>query len=313
MGAMDALFLVPSSWAEWKVWFRDGMPQLAGIVIGVALLVLILRTVISRVLHGAFARAAGLRRDNAESVERRADTLLSTLNWFVTIVVVFIGVALALDNLGLNVSALVASVGIAGVALGLGAQTLIKDVINGTFILIEDQYRVGDTVTLANVTGTVEDINPRRTVLRDGNGAVHVIPNSAITVATNLTQGFSRVSIDVPVPYETNIEQAIAAIDEVCEAVARERPQDILSQPRVLRVEGFRENDVTVRVAGDVRAGTQWSIAGEIRRRALVRFGEREMRLGKAWNTPTGRGEAPDRVTDRGAAHQAGERSDRTS
>ncbi len=313
MGGMEQLFLVPSSWSEWKEWFRDGAPQLAGIVIGIALLVIILRTVISRVLYGALARAAGLRKDNADSVERRVDTLLATLNWFVTIVVVFIGAALALDNLGLNVSALVASVGIAGVALGLGAQTLIKDVINGTFILIEDQYRVGDIVTLANVTGTVEEINPRRTVLRDANGAVHVIPNSAIFVATNLTQGFSRVNVDLPVPYETDIEKAIAIIDEACAEVAAERSGDILAQPRVLRVDGFRDNDVTVKVTGDVRAGTQWAIAGEIRRRALGRFGEREMRLGKAWVAPSTEVPPPDPVTTGGATHQETEPADRSS
>ncbi|MBI2765572.1 MAG: mechanosensitive ion channel family protein [Chloroflexi bacterium] len=277
---MEHLFLVPSSWAEWRQWSRDGAPQLAGIIAGVIAVNIVFRTVISRALRRAIGRAIGLRMDDTAAVERRADTLISTLTWLFTIFVLFVGVSLALDNLGLNVSALVASVGIVGLALGLGAQTLIKDIINGTLILIEDQYRAGDVVTVAGVSGTVLEVNPRRTVLRDANGNVHTVPNSAITVATNQTQGMSRLYLDLTVPYEVDLARALAVIGEVCEQVGQECAGDILSTPHVLRVDGFVDNGVVVKVAGDVRAGAQWRVMGLLRERVKLRFDEAGLDFG---------------------------------
>jgi small conductance mechanosensitive channel len=277
---MEHLFLVPSSWGEWKQWSRDGAPQLAGIVIGVIAVNIVFRTVVSRALRRAIARAIGLRTDDADAVERRVNTLISTLTWLFTIFVLFVGGSLALDNLGLNVSALVASVGIVGLALGLGAQTLIKDIINGTFILIEDQYRAGDVVTVAGVSGTVVEVNPRRTVLRDANGNVHNVPNSAISVVTNQTQGTSRLYLDLTVPYEVDLGRALAVIGEVCEQVGEECAGDILSTPHVLRVDGFLDNGVVVKVAGDVRAGAQWRVTGQLRERVKLRFDEAGLDFG---------------------------------
>lgn len=277
---LHGLFLVPSSWAEWKGWFRDGAPQLVGIIVGVVVVLFLLRSVTSRILHRAITRALGIRREDAEAIERRTNTLVLTINWLLSLFIVFVGLSLALDNLGLNVSALVASVGIVGIAIGLGSQTLIRDIINGTFILIEDQYRVGDVVTIAGVSGTVIEINPRRTVLRDGSGSVHSIPNSAITVATNQTQGFSRVNIDILVPYEADLSRAIAIIDSVCAEISVTRLHDILVQPRVQRVDAFQADGVVVRVSGDVRAGAQWAIAGEIRLEVKLRFDAEQLPFG---------------------------------
>jgi small-conductance mechanosensitive channel len=271
---LESLFLVPATWAEWKDWFKHDAPGLAGVVIGLALALIVFRTVINRLLHSAIASAARVRIEDRAAVERRTRTLIATLNWLFTIFLVFLGSALVLDNLGLNVSALIAGVGIVGITLGLGTQTLIKDVINGTFIVVEDQYAVGDIVTVAGITGEVVAINPRRTVLRDGDGAIHTIPNSAISVATNFTQGFSRINLDLSVPAGQDAERVMAVIDEVGLALAKERPADVINAPHVLRINAIRDTSVELKIVGDVKAGKQWELSGELRRRLLVRFAE---------------------------------------
>lgn len=269
---MQPLFLVPSSWDEWQAWSRDQLPALLGLLIGIIIVNIVFRLFVKRVLTTAIHRAGRVRGEDERAIERRTGTLLATITWLFTIFLLFVGTALVLDNLGLNVSALVASVGIAGLALGLGAQTLIKDVINGTFILLEDQYGVGDVIMVAGVSGQVIEINPRRTVLRDMNGHVHHIPNSAIQVATNMTQGFSRINLDITVPREIDSERAIELVDGVCADFHAERAADFLTQPRVLRIEALTEGGLILKVVADVRAGAQWDLTGELRRRVKAKF-----------------------------------------
>ncbi|MCC7363380.1 MAG: mechanosensitive ion channel family protein [Dehalococcoidia bacterium] len=269
---MDIPFLVPSSWDEWKGWFRDDLPQLAGIILALVILNLVFRRFLTRLIRRGITRAGAVRGEDQRTVERRTGTLLATINWIFTSFLLFIGLSLVLDNIGMNVSALVASVGIAGLALGLGAQTLIKDVINGTFILLEDQFGVGDSVQVAGVSGQVIEVNPRRTVLRDMNGHVHYVPNSAIQVATNMTQGFSRINLDITVPREIDSERAIEMVNGVCADYQAERQADFLTQPKVLRIEALTEGGLILKVTADVKAGTQWELTGELRRRVKARF-----------------------------------------
>ncbi|MGH2633871.1 MAG: mechanosensitive ion channel family protein, partial [Tepidiformaceae bacterium] len=198
-----ALFLLDvTKWSDWRRWWDDqrttiGQHGTRIIIIFLLLLGLeiLFRHVLRRMFVRAVSRAARVRMEDPLMVQRRADTLASTLQWAFGIFLLFLGVGLVLAEVGLNVSALIAGVGVVGIALGLGAQTLVKDVINGMFILLEDQYGVGDLVTAAGATGTVIEINPRRTVLRDADGNVHSIPNSSITVAVNRTASLGRIHI----------------------------------------------------------------------------------------------------------------------
>ncbi len=281
------LFLVPGTWPEWRHWFSAHGPQLAGIILALILVRLLFHQVVGRILRQATARAVRARREDPAAVRRRADTLLSTLDWVATIFLLFIGTALLLDQFDIQVSALVAGVGVAGIAIGLGTQTLVRDVINGAFILIEGQYAVGDVVTVAGATGEVIEINPRRTVVRDADGNVHSIPNSAITVAVNRTPGLGRVTVDIEVPFRES-EGAIALADEVCAELADSTPGRLLVAPRVVGQEALPEGDVRLRIAGDARPQERWQVEADLRRRLKRRFDANaiEMRFGDGDQKP---------------------------
>lgn len=261
-----------TSWADWQEWLNDHGWNLLAIAGVIVFANFFFRRVVSRVFHAAVQRAAAGRFDDPVAIRRRAETLTATLNWAFGILLVFVGGTLLLDEVGVSVTALVAGVGVVGIAIGLGAQALVKDVINGIFILIEDQYRVGDVVTISNITGTVVEINPRRTVVRDFDGNVHSIPNGTITVATNMTQGYSSINLDVPLTYDTDVDRAKDEINAVCAELTGERPEDFLSTPKVVRVQAMMENWLLLRVSGDVRPGLQWDLSGELRLRIKQRL-----------------------------------------
>ncbi|GIW12577.1 MAG: hypothetical protein KatS3mg062_0016 [Tepidiforma sp.] len=265
-------FLVPTTADEWQTWFRDSGLTIVGVIVGLVIVRVVVARALGRIIRSASLRAARARHEDLDLVKRRVDTLMATIGWLFNIVLALLGTAIVLDQLGVQVSALIAGVGVAGIAIGLGAQTLIKDVINGLFILVEGQYAVGDVVRVAGVSGQVIEITPRRTVLRDLNGDVHIIPNSEITVATNMTQGFSRVNLNVLVAYEEDLGRVITVINEECGRLAADRPDDFLSTPAVLRVDRLADDGVELKVVGDVKAFKQWELMGELRRRLKDRF-----------------------------------------
>lgn len=268
----------PTKWSDWRGWL-DSQKATIGehltriVIILVLLLVLdlVFRRILGRVLIGGIGSAARARSEDPSAIRRRADTLVRTLNWVFGIFLFFLGAGLILGEIGLNVSALIAGVGVIGIALGLGAQTLVKDVINGMFILIEDQYSVGDTVTVGGSTGEVIEINPRRTVLRDGDGNIHTIPNSAVTVAINRTASLNRIRVEVDVPFRESDRAA-----ELANAVGREVSEacggDVLVPPKVVAQRMVAEGDVRLVIVGDARAAARWQLESEYRRRLKRRF-----------------------------------------
>lgn len=261
-----------TKWDDWKRGFEDHGWAILAIVLVLAAARFIFRRLVRRTIGLALARAGRFGRDDPQAMRARADTLLSTVEWTFTIFLTLLGVTLILDEIGVSVAALVAGVGLAGIALGLGAQALVKDVINGMFILIEDQYRVGDVVRVAGIAGVVVEITPRRTVLRDLDGHLHSIPNGEIGIATNMTRGLSRINLDVSVAYEEDVDRVIVTVNEVCKDLAGERPADFLTTPAVLRVSNLAADGVDLKIVGDVQPGKQWELTGELRRRLKARF-----------------------------------------
>lgn len=264
-------FFTYTDWDDWRAWLDDHGLRLVGIIALLLISSFVFRTIVSRALGGAITRAARVRYEDRDALRRRADTLSATLNWGFRVLLLFFGLGLVLGELGLNVSALIAGVGIVGIALGLGAQTLVRDVLNGMFILIEDQYAVGDNVTVASVTGDVIEINPRRTVIRDADGNVHSVPNSAIIVATNRTAGLNRYFVEFEVSFADS-DKAIALASEVCADAAREHAGNLVSPPKVVGQRALNGSEVLLRVAGDARPAVRWQVEADLRRRLFRRF-----------------------------------------
>lgn len=148
-------------------------------------------------------------------VDKRIETLSHVISRTVVVMVTIAAFLTALPEIGLNVGPLIAGVGIVGIAIGLGAQNLVRDIVNGLFILLENQYGRGDVVKIGEISGTVEDLNLRRTVLRDMDGVVHFIPHGEVKTASNMTRGFSRVNLNVAVGRTTDVATAFRVIDRV--------------------------------------------------------------------------------------------------
>jgi small conductance mechanosensitive channel len=169
---------------------------------------------------------------------------------------------------------MLAGAGIVGLAFGFGGQYLIRDVIAGLFIILENQYRIGDVVELGTVSGTVEDVSLRRTVLRDLDGTVHYVPNGEIKTVSNLSRNFSRVNLDVSVAYGSDIETVRSAVNRAGRELA-EDPQwreFITRAPAFVRVQKLAESAVVVKILGETKPLKQWDVTGELRRRLLDAF-----------------------------------------
>ena len=256
---------------EWRGWVDDHGIRLLAIAAMLIAAEIVFRRVVSGMLSRAIGRAVRVRQEDPAAIHRRAGTLSSTLNWAFGVVLGFLGLGLLLGELGLNVSALIAGVGVVGIAVGLGAQTLVKDILNGMFILIEDQYAVGDTVTVAGATGEVIEINPRRTVIRDDAGNVHTIPNSAITVAVNRTASLRRFQVSFEVAFRDS-DVAATIADQVAKEVATEHRSLLSGAPRLASQTAVGDGDVRLTIAADARPADRWQIEADLRRRLKRAF-----------------------------------------
>jgi len=164
--------------------------------------------------------------------------------------------------------------GIAGIAVGFGAQYLIRDLIAGFFVILENQYRVGDVAKIADIAGIVEEINLRKTVLRDLDGIVHHVPNGEVRVASNYTRHFARVNLNVSVAYGTDLDHAINVLNRVGKELAADKDWShlIKSAPQVLRVDNLGASGIDIKVLGDVKPLQQWAVTGELRKRIKKAF-----------------------------------------
>lgn len=205
--------------------------------------------------------------------EKRAQTVAGLLTGAGRLVIALFVVILVLDTF-MNITPLLAGAGIIGLAISFGSQSLVKDVIAGFFILMERQFDVGDVVELAGKSGTVERMSLRMVMLRDVDGAVHVIPNGQITTVTNQTRGWSRAVIDIGVAYGSDVDEALRVLRDEARAFAEEpawQPK-LDGKPDVIGVQGLAESAVTLRVMLRTRPGKHWEVGREFRRRAIIRF-----------------------------------------
>ena len=226
--------------------------------------------------------ADGIPADLASAeLEKRSRTVEFLALRTGTLLIVAVATLMILAAVGVNIGPAIAGLGIAGLAFGLGTQTLVRDWVSGTLIVLENQFSRGDIVEIAGVTGVVEDISLRRTVLRGTDGTVHSVPNGEIRVASNQTKFWSGVSIEVTITAADRVEEATGVIDRI----GREMKADpelgalIVEPPHVDRISAIGERGVTLLVLGSVRAKEQWRVAGELRRRILAEFGHEGISL----------------------------------
>ena len=242
---------------------------------GLEVLPSLLLTVLVALLALWLVRRLAARVTVSEGFTRRAvrtDTLRSVLTSALTVVIYVVVGAAILGELGVNVAALLAGVSIFGLAISFGAQSLVKDVITGFFVLFEDQYGVGDVIRVngqAGLSGAVESLNLRVTVLRDLDGTVHVVPNSEIKTVSVLSKDWARVVGDIDVPHDYPLEDALKLI--LCVAIELHTDpvwQDkFLEPPEMLGVQNLSPANVTIRVLMKVRPKEQWSVSREFKRR----------------------------------------------
>ena len=209
-----------------------------------------------------------------EEQAKRSATLSRVIVRSIEVTAFLLAAIVALGEAGFQLGPLIAGAGVVGLAIGFGAQTVVRDVLGGLFILLENQYTTGDVVNIAGIGGTVQAINLRRTVLRDIDGIVHTIPNGEVRVSSNLTRSFARINLDVSVGYGEDLEHVRNVIDAVGhELAADEEWRDrILEAPTVLRVNDLGESGIELKILGTTLPMKQWEVAGELRKRVKEAF-----------------------------------------
>jgi len=261
--------------SEIKEWGLDSgqwlLARLARILLVIGVAFVLLRLVgkaMPTLVHSYLGRRAGEAVEQSE-IEKRSKTLEGViLKTFTTLLLVVV-VLMVLSELGVGIGPVLAGAGVVGIAVGFGAQNLIRDVLAGVFVLLEDQYRVGDVVRVAGVSGMVEDFNLRRTVLRDLELVAHSVPNGEIRVASNMTKEKSRANIDIEVAYKEDLDRVIAILNRIGEDMYNDpalRPH--MSEPlKVQGVDAFRDSGITIKVLGETKPSQQWTVMGEFRLR----------------------------------------------
>ena len=269
-----------------KTWLENTGVDIA-IAIGVGVLVYYVgKNLLSRLIR-QLIKSARHRDWHKKDIEKRQKTLVHLFATVWRLIVIF-SVAYAVlhavfgETITSTFAPLFASAGIIGIAVGIGAQSLIKDFLSGVFIISENQYRVGDVVDIEGFSGTVERIGARSTVLRDTNGDVHYFPNGMVQHVINKTMGYSMARFSVAVHPSSDIEKVTKTIDKIGEALAEETDWEhkIIEAPNFVSVGEFSANSVELIVAGKTQPSDQWAVIAEMRKRLLERFEADGVKLG---------------------------------
>jgi small-conductance mechanosensitive channel len=217
-----------------------------------------------------FERSAANR--HVATSRRRLQTLSTTFRGIVQTIILFIGLVTFLSQIGVNITPILTSAGVLGIAIGLGAQSLIKDFFAGFLILLEDQFSVGDTVKIGENTGTVEQLTLRVTRVRALDGSLTMIPNGSIGAVVNYSKGWSRVVLDVEIDYREDVDRAMRVMLETAKRMREESRSDIIEDPVMLGVDKLGAAGVTLRLLAKTASNKQADVGRELRRRVKLAF-----------------------------------------
>lgn len=250
-----------------------GELNIFGKAIKVIILLIVVKIVL-KILNALIDRTIAKRvKTMSIKEERKIKTLMAVFRNILKYILYFIAIVIILDIFGVNTSSILATAGIGGLAISFGAQSLVKDIITGFFILFEDQYSVGDYVTIGDYTGIVEEVGVRVTKLKDFSGELHIIPNGQITVVTNMGRGPMRSSVVVRIAYEEDIDKAIKVIEEVLDKIKKAN-DSIIEGPSVLGVTSLGDSGVDITIVAKTKPMEQWALERQIRKAVKEAFDE---------------------------------------
>lgn len=266
-------------WNNIQSWMGQNLLPIVFILVGAFLINKFVPAIVTALVRQIKYRAHG--DAGHEDMIKRQNTLISMFTAVVKILVWVIAVSTVLGYFDIDLAPLIASAGVIGIAIGFGAQSLIKDFISGIFIILENQYRVGDSVELDGASGTVEQISVRTTVMRDTSGNVHYIPNGMVTHSVNKSKDYSKVNLLVSVSPETDVDKLVEVIDKVGEGFAKDPKwaKKIIEPPHFYAVNSFSNTALEVKIIGKTRPSAQWSVSGELRKRLLAEFKKQKFAL----------------------------------
>lgn len=238
--------------------------------LGMSIIQLIVASIVIKILIAILKKTLKV---NIKISERKRETLEVVLASVIRYIVYFVVGCSILTNFGVNIASLITVAGVGSVAIGFGSQSLVQDVITGMFILFEDQFGVGDIITIDTLTGTVESIGLRTTMIRSVDGDLHIIPNGSIKIITNMSKDFNRAKVDIGVAYEENIDNVILVLkDEMQNIYKNSLISGLNDVPDVLGVVDFDESQVIIRILTDTKIGENWKVERELRRFIKKRF-----------------------------------------
>lgn len=255
---------------------RNFMDNWLNIVIILAALLVII--IVVRIIAGRMKRLVEKNiSDEKILIKKRTFTLTSVISNLIIVVSVVVGLLVIADQIGISVTPLLAGAGVAGIVIGFGAQSLIKDLINGMFILLEQWYQVNDIVTIGDTSGVVEKFNLRTTVLRDLEGTLHFIPNGEIMKLSNRTHTWSRALVNVSVHYSENTDRVVEVLEEIFDELMKDKKyrSSILERPTILGDGGVSElgdSAVVFTIICKVKPAEQWTIGRQLRKRIKDKF-----------------------------------------
>jgi moderate conductance mechanosensitive channel len=263
---------VGANWRPFINWLSPSNISPVGLVIVIVGTIFLMRfaSALIKSVFDLFERGAVNR--HAPASRRRLQTLSTTFRGIVQAIIVFIGLVTFLGQLGVNITPILASAGVLGIAIGLGAQSLIKDFFAGFLILLEDQFSVGDAVKIGETSGTVEQLSLRVTRVRALDGSLTMIPNGSIGPVVNYSKGWSRVVLDVDIDYKEDVDRAMRVMLETAKRMKEDNGADIIEEPVMLGVDKLGAAGVTLRLVAKTAPNKQADIGRELRRRLKLAF-----------------------------------------
>jgi small-conductance mechanosensitive channel len=262
-------------------WFLDHGIRIAVILL-VGWLIYKIIGIIMPIFIRRYVTQKSKRRRTVGYIRQRSQTLARVVTQAIGLFLLTIAFFMILSELNVDITPLLAGAGVAGIAIGFAAQNSIRDFIGGFVIMMEDHYNVGDIVKVVDITGEVEEIGLRRTVLRDLKGILHVIPNGEIRVSSNYTRSISRAFFEVGVAYKEDLDRVMVLVRETWEEMAKDPEWEgriISKTPWLLRVEEFGDSGIVIRAVGDTKPMEQWAVLGELRRRIKQVFDDKGIEI----------------------------------